>query len=122
MGDERSAARGRLVRALIEECWSDQAGLDRMAGMLAPGYVHHTPWGDWDFSGKWPMDNVADSRILFQRPRGYGDRIWLTDEEHEKRVTNTGRSDSQYSPQDAGISTQAGSVGLAEWTQRSNFS
>ena len=50
MGDGRAAARGRLVRALIEECWSDQAGLDRMAGMLAPGYVHHTPWGDWDFT------------------------------------------------------------------------
>jgi hypothetical protein len=39
MGDGQPAARGRLVRALIEECWSDQAGLDRMAGMLTPGYV-----------------------------------------------------------------------------------
>ena len=50
MGDGRPAARRGLVRALIEECWSDQAGLDRMADMLTPGYVHHTPWGDWDFT------------------------------------------------------------------------
>lgn len=50
MPDEATAARGRLVRAVIEECWSDQAGLDRMAGLLTPGYVHHTAWGDWDFS------------------------------------------------------------------------
>ena len=21
-----------------------------MAGMLTPGYVHHTPWGDWNFT------------------------------------------------------------------------
>jgi hypothetical protein len=35
---------------LIEECWSDQAGLDRMADLLTPGYVHHTLWGDWSFA------------------------------------------------------------------------
>ncbi|MEP7022844.1 MAG: nuclear transport factor 2 family protein [Actinomycetota bacterium] len=45
-----ASPRGRLVRALVEDCWRDQAGLDRMAELLTPGYVHHTPWGDWDYA------------------------------------------------------------------------
>jgi SnoaL-like domain len=62
-------ARGRLVRALIEECWSDQAGLDRMADMLAPGYVHHTPWGDWDFTGFRAGMDYVDSLFADRRYR-----------------------------------------------------
>jgi len=42
MGGDSPAARAKLVRTLVEDCWSDQAGLDRMAGMLTAGYVHHT--------------------------------------------------------------------------------
>lgn len=45
------AARKRVVRTIVEECWADRAGLDRMAGLVTAGYVHHTPWGDWDMSG-----------------------------------------------------------------------
>jgi hypothetical protein len=45
-----AGASGDVVRLLIEECWSDDSGLDRMAGQLTPGYVHHTPWGDWSFA------------------------------------------------------------------------
>jgi hypothetical protein len=81
-----------------------------------------TPWGDWDFSGIWPMDNIANSRILFQRPKGFGDRVWLTDEEHNKRITNAEGSDAGYSAENVGLQTQSGSVGLAEWTKTSNFS
>ena len=39
-----------LVRFVVD-CWADEAGLDRMAEQLAPGYVHHTPFGDFDFAG-----------------------------------------------------------------------
>lgn len=81
-----------------------------------------TAWGDWDFSGIWPMDNIAGARILFQRPEGYGDRLWLTDEEHAKRVANAEKSDDGYSAQDAGITRQAGTQGLAQWTRTSDFS
>ena len=38
-----------LVRTIVEECWTDAAGLDRLEGLLADGYVHHTPFGDWTF-------------------------------------------------------------------------
>ena len=50
MTEAMATAPGDVVRLLIEECWSDDSGLDRMAGLLAPGYVHHTPWGDWSFA------------------------------------------------------------------------
>lgn len=37
---------------IVEECWSDEAGLARMEEHLAAGYVHHTAgFGDWDFAG-----------------------------------------------------------------------
>ena len=50
MAEAMPAAQAGLVRVLIEECWSDDSGLDRMAGLLAADYVHHTPWGDWNFA------------------------------------------------------------------------
>jgi hypothetical protein len=38
-----------LVRTIVEECWRDADGLERMAALVAPGYVHHTPFGDGGF-------------------------------------------------------------------------
>jgi hypothetical protein len=94
--------------------------------VLSPTPTTYTPaktaWGDWDFSGTWPMDNVAGARILFQRPEGFGNRVWLTDEEHAKRVVNAEKSDAGYSAQEAGIERQAGTQGQAEWTKTSDFS
>jgi hypothetical protein len=93
---------------------------------LPPTPTTYTPkktaWGDWDFRGTWPMDHVAGARILFQRPKGFGDRVWLTDEEHAKRVANAEKSDAGYSAEDAGIQQQAGTQGQAEWTRTSDFS
>jgi len=70
--------------------------------VLPPTPTTYTPkktaWGDWDFSGTWPIENVAGARILFQRPKGFGNRVWLTDAEHAKRVANAVKSDSGYSP------------------------
>lgn len=41
--------RHELVRTLVEECWTTAGGLERMAKLIAPGYVHHTPFGDGGF-------------------------------------------------------------------------
>jgi SnoaL-like domain len=38
-----------LARFVVEECWPDAAGVERMRGLVTPGYVHHTPFGDWTF-------------------------------------------------------------------------
>lgn len=39
----------KLVRVVVEECWPSLDGLDRLEELVAPAYVHHTPFGDLDF-------------------------------------------------------------------------
>ena len=93
---------------------------------LPPTPADYTPkktsWGDWDFSGTWPYDYLPQAHILFQRPPGYGDRIWLTPEEHAKRVENATKTDASYSAENAGLEIQVGTQGLAEWVKSSDFS
>ncbi len=38
-----------IARTVVEECWSDPAGAEHMRSLLAEGYVHHSPFGDWTF-------------------------------------------------------------------------
>lgn len=78
-----------------------------------------TPWGDWDLRGIWPIENIASTRILFQRQKSYGNRLWVTDEEHAKRVANAQRSDGGYDPE--GGLNAGGTQGLAEWVKTSPF-
>jgi hypothetical protein len=78
------------------------------------------PWGDYDFTGSWPIENMPATRILFQRPTGYGDRIWLTDEEHAKRVANAERGDAAFSAEGEGLNV-TGTEGVAEWARTSDF-
>jgi len=80
-----------------------------------------TPWGDWDFRGTWPIENLPATSILFQRMKGYGDRVWITDEEHAKRVANAEGSDSRFSNEGQGLNV-GGTEGLADWVENSNFS
>ncbi|HUK96089.1 MAG TPA: nuclear transport factor 2 family protein [Gaiellaceae bacterium] len=40
-----------LARTIVEECWADEAGLDRMESLVAAGYVHHSAFGDVPFAG-----------------------------------------------------------------------
>ena len=37
-----------------------------------------TAWGDPDFRGTWPIENLDTAHILFQRPKQYGMRQWVT--------------------------------------------
>ena len=39
-----------LARTVVQECWADPAGVDRMRSLVAADYVHHTPFGDWTFA------------------------------------------------------------------------
>ena len=39
-----------LVRTIVEECWSDAAGIARMRDLVTPAYVHHAVVGDWTFA------------------------------------------------------------------------
>ncbi|MBO9574435.1 MAG: hypothetical protein J7494_01740 [Sphingobium sp.] len=92
--------------------------------VLPPTPTDYTPkktsWGDWDFTGTWPIENIASTRILFQRQKTYGNRIWITKEEHDKRIANASRSDGSYNPE--GGLNAGGTQGLADWVKNSNFS
>ncbi len=91
--------------------------------VLPPAPTDYTPkktsWGDWDFTGTWPIENIASTRILFQRPKTFGNRIWLTKDEHDKRVTNAERSDKGFTTDSLNA---GGTQGLADWTKSSSFS
>lgn len=46
-----------------------------------PGYtVPRTPWGDPDIDGIWP--NIDMVRVPVERPRQFGTRLFMTDDEH----------------------------------------
>jgi hypothetical protein len=79
------------------------------------------PWGDYDFTGSWPIENMPATRILFQRPLGYGNRVWLTDEEHAKRLAAAERGDAAFSNEGQGLNV-GGTEGVADWVRKSNFS
>ena len=76
-----------------------------------------TPWGDWDFRGIWPIERINEARILFQRPKQFGDRYWVTDAEFKKRLDAAKKSDAAYSGELSG----RGSQGLAQWMQTHPF-
>lgn len=91
---------------------------------LPPVPTHYTPertsWGDWDFTATYQIEFMNAGRILFQRPKEYGHRVWVTDEEFARRLAAAERSDAAYSPEGQGIN-YPGSQGLAEWMRTSPF-
>ena len=76
--------------------------------------VKKTPWGDPDFRSIYTIEHIPDAHILFQRPKGWGTRVWLTPEEYQKRVDNATKSDAAYSADSGGLNTP-GTEGFAEW-------
>jgi hypothetical protein len=80
-----------------------------------------TPWGDWDFSATYQIEYMNAGRILFQRPKEYGDRVWVNDEEFARRLAAAERSDANFAPAaETGVSAP-GTQGLAEWMRTSPF-
>ena len=80
-----------------------------------------TPWGDPDISHTYQYEYLGNARILFQRPKEYGNRFWQTDEEHARRVAAAERSDANFAAaSERGIGT-SGTKGLAEWVKTSPF-
>jgi hypothetical protein len=79
------------------------------------------PWGDWDFTGTWPIENINSARILFQRPDEYGDRYWVNDEEFERRLEAARRNDGNFAPaSENGVGTP-GTQGLENWFLTTDF-
>lgn len=93
--------------------------------VLPPTPTEYTPgktaWGDWDFRGTWPIENIPATSILLQRMDGYKDRVWITEEEHAKRVANAGGSDSRFTQANENGIGASGTQGLADWVENSPF-
>lgn len=80
-----------------------------------------TPWGDPNIAHTYQYEYIGDTRILFQRPKEYGNRFWQTEEEHARRVAAAERSDASFSAaSERGIGT-SGTKGLADWVKTSPF-
>ncbi len=52
-----------------------------------------TAWGEPDLRGTWPIDNIAS--LPFQRPKNFGNRFYLTDEEYKARLEQAAGSDAR---------------------------
>ena len=76
-----------------------------------------TPWGDPDFRGTWPLENINVAHIPFQRPTVFGARFWVNDGEFAQRLKAAKASDGAYS---TGLNSK-GTTGLAHWTATAPF-
>jgi hypothetical protein len=76
--------------------------------------VKRTSWGDPDFRATYTIEHIPEARILFQRPKAWGNRAWLNPEEYQKRVDAATKSDSAYSAEGTGLNTP-GTEGLVDF-------
>ena len=78
-----------------------------------------TPWGDYDFRHTYQLDDVGGAHILFQRPKAYGKRVWVNDEEFARRLAAAEHSDAGGEAV-RGLNA-VGTKGLASWMRTSGF-
>jgi hypothetical protein len=76
-----------------------------------------TAWGDYDFRGTWPIENLNGAHILFQRPKAYGNRFWLNDVEYGRRLAAAQKSDGNFQQ---GVNAR-GTQGLGDWAKTSSM-
>jgi hypothetical protein len=69
-----------------------------------------TAWGDPDFTGTWPIDNIAS--IFFQRNDRYGNRFYLTEEELAQRAEQANASAERYREEE-----EQGKIGMGHWVE-----
>jgi hypothetical protein len=69
-----------------------------------------TLWGDPDFTGTWPIDNIAS--IFFQRNDRYGNRFYLNQAELDAREKDRQGSLKRYEEED-----KQGKIGMGHWVE-----
>lgn len=80
-----------------------------------------TEWGDYNFSATYQIEYINNGRILFQRPKEYGNRFWVNDEELARRIAAAERNDGNFAQaSESGIGAP-GTEGLADWFRNHAF-
>ena len=69
-----------------------------------------TPWGDPDFRGTWPINDIAELPV--ERPVQYGNRFWKTDEEVAAQAERAEQLETAYEAED-----EEGTIGLGHWIE-----
>jgi len=106
--------RGLALRILVTTALLVVAQMTVAQSTYTP---NRTAWGDPDFRGTWPIDRIFDAGILLERPAGFGDALWLTEEQFAIRL-------EQARAQDTGVTkdvVERGTTGLAEWLRSTPF-
>ena len=80
-----------------------------------------TAWGDPNLSHSFQYEYLNNMRILMQRPKVFGNRVWLTDEEFDRRLAAAERSDSNFSAASENGVGAPGTEGLAEFIKNSSL-
>jgi hypothetical protein len=111
------AAAALLLAPIPTRAQRAPADLTRMPPVSTSHVPAKTPWGDPDFRGTFPLENIDLSRIRLVRPKDYGNRFWVTEEEYAARLATAKRSDAAYSAELGGRGTK----GLALWIEKSAF-
>ncbi len=100
--------------------WKTPADLS----VLLPVDTTYTPprtqWGDYDFAHTYQIENLNAGRILFQRPKVFGNRVYLKPEEFARRIASAERSDASFSNEGTGLNA-GGTKGLADWMHKTEF-
>jgi len=74
---------GRWVRTRLSGSVLAACAVARLAAQSAPYTPPKTSWGDPDLQGIWPSTRMVG--VPFERPKQFGNRLYLTDEEFRQR-------------------------------------
>ncbi|GGD47482.1 hypothetical protein GRI62_08670 [Erythrobacter arachoides] len=86
---------------------TDLATMPPVADDYVPGT---TAWGDPDFRGTWPLNDIAELPV--NRPAQYGDRFWKTPEEIAAEQGRVEALEGAYASED-----EEGTIGLGHWIE-----
>lgn len=69
-----------------------------------------TPWGDPDFRGTWPINDVAEMPV--SRPAEFGDRFFKTEEEMAKEAARVAQLETAYQAEE-----EKDAIGSGHWIE-----
>ena len=118
-GTRTIAAFAPAIVALAGPAAGQPAEFDPDAAPAGPDdYVpERTAWGDPDFRGTWPSEQIYLADIPLERPEAFGNRLAMSDEEFAERLEAAKRSDADFEND----VNDEGTVGLVNWLQATPF-